>query len=82
MRLSTLILLAGMVATSLSWADDDPYLWLENIDDEKSLEWVRAENKSTAEHLKSHPLFEELHAQAKTALNSSSRLPDVYQEEG
>ena len=80
MRLSTLILLAGIVAASLSWAEDDPYLWLEGVDDERALDWVRAENKSTADRLKSSPLFEGLYSQARAALNATSRLPSVYQD--
>lgn len=80
MQLKTLILLAGMTAMSFAWAENDPYLWLEEVDDEKALDWVRAENASTAERLKSNPLFEELYAEARTILNSSSRLPEVNQE--
>ena len=79
MQLKTLILLAGMTVMSFAWAENDPYLWLEEVDDEKALDWVRAENASTAERLKSSPLFEELYAQAKTILNASSRLPEVSQ---
>ena len=44
MQLKTLILLAGMTAMSFAWAENDPYLWLEEVDDEKALDWVRAEN--------------------------------------
>lgn len=80
MRLTILILIAGIVATTTARAEEDPYLWLEGVDDEKALDWVRAENQSTAERLKSSPLFEELYSEAKAALNSTSRLPNVYQE--
>ena len=30
---------------------EDPYLWLENIDDEAALDWVRARNDSTIAEL-------------------------------
>ena len=80
MQFKTLMLLAGLTSFSLAWAGNDPYLWLEGVDDEKALDWVRAENAATAERLKSSPLFEELYADAKAVLNSSSRLPEVYQE--
>jgi len=82
MRIETLMILAGIAVTSLAWAEEDPWLWLEDIDSEKSLDWVRAENQSTAERLKSNPLFEDLYSEAKTILNSASRLPNVYQDEG
>ena len=80
MQFRTLVLLACLACTSLAWAETDPYLWLEGVDDEKALDWVRAENASTAERLKSNPLFEELYTEAKDVLNSASRLPDVSQE--
>ena len=80
MQLKTLILLTGLASVSLAWAAEDPYLWLEGVDDEKALDWVRAENASTAERLKSNPLFDELYTEAKAILNSESRLPEVYQE--
>lgn len=80
MQLKTLVLFAGLAGVSLASAQDDPYLWLEGVDDEKALDWVRTENAATASRLKSNPLFEELYTEAKAVLNSSSRLPDVYQE--
>jgi prolyl oligopeptidase len=82
MRFKPLVILACLATASPLWAADDPYLWLEGVDDEKALDWVRAQNAATAERLTSQPLFDELYAQAKTILNASSRLPSVYQEEG
>ena len=82
MQIKTMVLLAGLAVTSPIRAADDPYLWLEGIDDEQALDWVRAENQSTADRLKSGPLFDELYAEAKIILNGSSRLADVYQQEG
>lgn len=81
MRFKTLVLLTGLAATPLLWAEEDPYLWLEQVDDEKALDWVRAENEATAERLKSNPLFEELYTEAKAILNSASRLPEVQQKD-
>jgi prolyl oligopeptidase len=80
MHLKTLVLLTSMAGIAMAWADDDPYLWLENVDDAKALEWVRAQNAATAERLAANPLFDELYAQAKAILNASSRLPEVSQQ--
>jgi len=80
MQLKTLVLLAGLTGITPALADNDPYLWLEGVDDEKALDWVRAENASSAERLKANPLFEELYSEAKAVLNASSRLPDVNQK--
>jgi len=80
MHFKSLILLACLTSISMAWAENDPYLWLEGVDEEKALDWVRAENAATAERLKSNPLFDELYAEAKTILNASSRVPEVHQE--
>ncbi|MDH4020762.1 MAG: prolyl oligopeptidase family serine peptidase [Xanthomonadales bacterium] len=80
MHLKTLMLLVSLTIVSMAQAENDPNLWLEGVDDEKALDWVRTENASTAERLKSSPLFDELFTEAKTILNSSSRLPDIHQE--
>ncbi len=78
-------ILASLLGLSLCVAqthaqDSDPYLWLEEVDGERALEWVRDQNDSTFRRLKASPLFEELHAQAREVLNSKQRLPQVRQE--
>jgi prolyl oligopeptidase len=77
-----LALLLFTVAVHSPASDDDPFLWLEDVDSERSLAWVRAQNAATAERLAEQPLFDELLAQALTTLNSSSRLPQVSQQGG
>ena len=77
--LVTLAVATGLAASHALHAGDDPYLWLEGVDDEKALDWVRAENEATANRLKSGPLFDELYTQARSVLNSSSRLPQISQ---
>lgn len=62
--------------------DADPYLWLEEIEGEKALSWVRAQNAATAERLESLPEFDELLAQAKSALDAPSRVPHVAARKG
>jgi prolyl oligopeptidase len=75
--------LAGLLpltAIAQDNATEDPFLWLEEVDGESALEWVKTQNASTAERLKTDPLFDELYAQAKTTLNSASRLPAISQQ--
>ena len=57
----------------------DPYLWLEDIDGARALDWVRAQNAATEKKLASQPLYQELRSEALTALDSPSRLPGVDQ---
>src|SRR5436190_3618622 len=57
----------------------DPYLWLEDVDGEKALAWVRGQNNTTAKKLESQPLYQQLYRDARTVLDSESRLPTVTQ---
>jgi prolyl oligopeptidase len=61
----------------LSVAADDPYLWLEEIEGERALAWVRAQNELTAQRLTARADYAELHHDALAALNSKSRIPAV-----
>jgi prolyl oligopeptidase len=60
---------------------DDPFLWLEEIESDRALEWVRQQNAITLERLQADPDFETLHPQALTILQAPDRLPlpDFYQ---
>ena len=61
---------------------DDPYLWLEEIDGDRALAWVREHNDATMRRLGSHPLYQPLYQDALAALNSASRIPAVSIEGG
>jgi len=55
----------------------DPYAWLEEIDGERALDWVRAHNRATAERLEAQPMFAVLYDEVLAILNASSRVPAV-----
>ncbi|MBN2544019.1 hypothetical protein JXI42_14260 [bacterium] len=40
----------------------DKYLWLENIDGESALEWVKNRNNATVETLQKHPDYQRINA--------------------
>lgn len=54
---------------------DDPYLWLENVDDEKALEWVESMNNATIEVLEAVPQYESIFEKSLEIYNSSERIP-------
>ena len=70
----------GGTATGFATTDaTDPYLWLEEIDSTRALDWVRAQNAATERKLATQPLYQELRREALAALDSPSRLPSVNQ---
>lgn len=72
--------LAGAVlATVISFAvaqaaDEDPYLWLEEIEGAEALDWVRAQNARSLAELEGDPRFDALYEEALSVLTSEARL--------
>ncbi|NJO70188.1 MAG: S9 family peptidase, partial [Bacteroidetes bacterium] len=54
--------------------NNDPYLWLEDITGEKSLEWVKAQNKVSENAFIATPLFKSLNEKFLDALNDSDKI--------
>jgi len=57
--------------------DDDPYLWLEDIDGVEALAWVGARNGAAEAELEGDPRSAPLRARLKTILDSSDNIPYV-----
>lgn len=52
----------------------DPYLWLEEVEGEKALSWVRAQNERSLKLLQADPRFADLQAKALTILQAKDRI--------
>lgn len=55
----------------------DPFLWLEDIEGERQLAWVRKQNQRTLSELKSLPIYGEFYRDALSILTSKERIPLV-----
>ncbi|MFJ2585198.1 prolyl oligopeptidase family protein [Streptomyces sp. NPDC087538] len=55
--------------------DDDPYLWLEDIDGEAALAWVAERNAETAAALTADAGFADLKERLREVLDASDRIP-------
>ncbi|NLP10253.1 S9 family peptidase [bacterium] len=72
----------SMIFTSLlfcpsvlcSRQEDDPFLWLEEVNGEKALEWVKAKNAATVAELQQHPDYIPLYNRILAVLNSKERI--------
>jgi len=55
----------------------DPYLWLEEIEGERAMAWVEAQNARSLGVLRGDPRFETLHQQALEIVQARDRIPGV-----
>ena len=73
----TLLALATVVSTSAIASDADPFLWLEEVNGDKAISWVKAENAKTEAVLSKHPKFNAIRDKALEILDSKERIPGV-----
>ncbi len=66
-------------AKTINVSQQDPFIWLEDVDGEKALDWVRKKNKRSLAVLENEPQFEELYAANKKILNADDRIAYVSQ---
>ncbi len=58
--------------------DTDPYLWLEEMEGEKALSWVKGRNEASLAVLKAQPMFEETYEKTLEIMNSDKRIAYPY----
>ena len=54
---------------------DDPFLWLEEVEGKRALEWVEQRNSESLAELQADPRYERFFAQAEALLNAKDRIP-------
>ncbi len=57
--------------------DVDPYLWLEDVEADAALAWVRARNAAARRTLEAHPAFVAMRDGIRAVLDSRDRIPQV-----
>jgi len=73
--IATVILMSYLVVFPANADDHDPsLLWLEDIEGQKALQWVRAQNKVTLDDLTTDPAFTDFKKQAYDILTASDRI--------
>ena len=53
----------------------DPYIWLEDVDGEKALDWVRTNNDRTLKRLEADPKYASFVSEAGAILTATDRIP-------
>ncbi len=72
--IATAALLAG---TALAAPGDDPYLWMEEIEGQKPLDWVKTHNRKSLNQLETDPAFSKLQKSLLSVYDSPARIPSV-----
>ena len=72
-------LMAGLLTCTLTMAqtDQDPYLWLEDVQGDKALAWVRERNALTEKRLLAQPGFAATENAIREVLDSREQIPAV-----
>ena len=65
-QLIALTLLTATLAHAAE-GDEDPYLWLEEVEGAEALDWVREQNDGTFEALTGNTLFNSLYGRYNTS---------------
>ena len=73
--MKNLLLLTWIFATTAVAVEEDPFLWLEEIEGEEALDWARAQNARSLGILTGDPRFKTLQAEATEILTSNARMP-------
>lgn len=61
-------------------SDTDSYLWLEEVEAPRALEWVRKHNAATTSELASSPRFQKLETDLLDVLGSDQRIPTAFRQ--
>ncbi len=74
-KFSIAILISLFAATICIAADEDPYLWLEEVEGEKALSWAKEKSAADTAVIEAVPEFEGIHARLIEIYNSRDRIP-------
>jgi prolyl oligopeptidase len=72
--LSGAMVLALAACASMTVAEDDPFLWLEDVHGDKALEWVKAENARTEARLEGDKRYEDYRRAALKIFTAKDRI--------
>jgi prolyl oligopeptidase len=67
-------LVAASPAPSFGQDQADPFIWLEDVESDRSMEWVTARNEATLAELSVHPAFDDVYDRSLEILDSDDRI--------
>ncbi len=76
LAIASAVVMATAGADTSPTAAGDPFLWLEQVDSARALDWVRAENAKTAAVLEKDPRYPGLFREALEIAQAKDRIPE------
>jgi prolyl oligopeptidase len=70
-------LLFTAACSSTPNVDEDPYLWLEEVEGKRAVEWAKDQNQKTNQKLAHSKRFEEMKEFTNENLESSNQIPNI-----
>jgi len=70
-----LVAVAAVVLSAVAAADDDPFQWLEEVQGEKALAWVKQQNAKATAVLEARPEYEPVFKRTLEILDSKEKIP-------
>ena len=67
--------LSFLVATVFATAEEDPYLWLEEVENENALAWAKEKSAADTAVIEAVPEYAEIHEKFIEIVNSKDRIP-------
>ena len=64
-------------AQSMNQTTNDPNLWLEEVQGDKALAWVRERNAMSTAQIQAHPVFEDNRTKVRAVLDNRDQIPGV-----
>lgn len=78
-RILSLLLMLSCFNTLAATENQDPFLWLEDVDGKKAIDWVKQQNKMSTGELEAHPEFNILNKKNLEVYQSKERIPNIIQ---
>ncbi|GAA0817204.1 prolyl oligopeptidase family serine peptidase [Colwellia asteriadis] len=77
------VILASAITSFITYATQtDSYLWLEEVEGEKALNWVKEKNKRSLAHLKSHESYQGVYDNTLEIMNDKEHIPYARERAG
>ncbi len=67
--------LSVLATSAFAHQDHDKFMWLENVEGVKAMQWVKEHNKTSIKEIEAYPKFDRLVENGLEVYNSKERIP-------